>query len=74
MGIVISNPYTKEFLGWDEVYLGKVKVTRVLSKISYVQKIEGRIQKGAILRKGKKQQEAEDSVGKGSMFDQMFGN
>ena len=74
LGQKLIDPYTKEFLGWDEVYLGKVKVTRVLPKISYVQKIEGRIQKGAILRKGKKQQEAEDSVGKGSMFDQMFGN
>ncbi|MFP6596271.1 MAG: hypothetical protein VCC01_02340, partial [Candidatus Hydrogenedentota bacterium] len=34
-GSRIYDPYTEEFISWDEKLIGKVRLTRVLSKLSF---------------------------------------
>ena len=34
-GSRIYDPYTEEFISWDEKFIGKVRLTRVLSKLSF---------------------------------------
>jgi hypothetical protein len=48
----VDNPDTKEFLGKEEVEIGKVRVTAVLSQFSKVSILENRgITEGPLLRK-----------------------
>ena len=53
LGKKIYDPYTKEFLGQDEILSGKIKITRKLPKISYGTLIEGKAKKGDICRRVK---------------------
>ena len=50
LGEKLYDSYTKEFLGYDEVQTGTIKIVRALPKISYGQIIEGNVQKGNICR------------------------
>ena len=50
LGEKLYDSYTKEFLGYDEVKTGTIKIVRALPKISYGQIIEGNVQKGNICR------------------------
>ncbi len=53
LGDKLFDPYTKEFLGYDEVLTGKIKIVRSLAKVSYGEVIEGHIQRNSICRKAK---------------------
>lgn len=50
LGEKIYDDYTKEFLGYDEIQTGKIRITRSLPKVSYGQVIEGNIKKGDVCR------------------------
>ena len=50
LGEKIYDEYTKEFLGYDEIQTGKIKITRSLPKVSYGQVIQGDIKKGNVCR------------------------
>jgi curli biogenesis system outer membrane secretion channel CsgG len=54
LGNKLFDSYTKEFLGYDEIHIGTIKIVRSLPKISYGKIIQGDAQKGAICRKSKK--------------------
>ncbi len=53
LGDKLYDPYTKEFLGYDEIKTGKIKIVRSLAKVSYGKVIEGEIQPNSICRKAK---------------------
>lgn len=53
MGKRVIDPYTKEYIGRDEIYKGTIEVVRVLPKISYARVIEGVADKNYICRKVK---------------------
>jgi len=75
LGKTLIDPYTHEFLGRDELYIGTVKITKVLPKISYITLLRGKLKLGAILRKVKsknKMQYKNNNIGKDSMFDAIF--
>ncbi|MEA3289409.1 MAG: CsgG/HfaB family protein [Campylobacterota bacterium] len=63
LGKKLYDSYTKEYLGRDEMLIGKVKVHRSLPKISYVEVIEGTVSKGAICRKIKTNTDAQKAQG-----------
>jgi TolB-like protein len=76
-GKKLYDPYTKEYLGRDEIEVGTVEITKVLPKISYAKILSGKVKKGNVLRKEASQNSDkvkanDDSEGKGSMFDAMF--
>jgi len=54
MGEKLYDPYTKEFLGYDEMKTGTIEITRSLAKVAYGTVIEGNIQGDSICRKVKK--------------------
>ena len=54
MGEKLYDPYTKEFLGYDEIQTGKIEIVRSLAKVAYGRVIEGEIQSNSICRKAKK--------------------
>jgi len=74
LGKALIDPYTHEFLGRDELYIGTVKVTKVLPKISYITLLRGKLKLGAILRKVKNNNKKykNNNIGKDSMFDAIF--
>ncbi|SMC08771.1 CsgG/HfaB family protein [Nitratiruptor tergarcus] len=75
LGKRLYDPYTKESLGREEIKIGTVKITKVLPKISYAKVVEGKVRKGAILKKistPKEDDSNSQNVGKESMFDEMF--
>lgn len=47
----LIDPYTKEFLGYEEIEAGVVEITTVNPKVSYAKVLEGKVAKGMILRK-----------------------
>lgn len=49
----LVDPYTHEFLGYEEIPSAKIKITKVDPKISYADVIYGKVAKGMILRKVK---------------------
>ncbi|ADU97136.1 CsgG/HfaB family protein [Thermovibrio ammonificans] len=49
-GEPIRDPYTGEFLGFNEIKIGKVGITEVKPKFSVAKVLEGFVVKGAILR------------------------
>ena len=51
LGEKLYDSYTKEFLGYDEVKIGTVKVVRSLAKVSYAEVIDGHIVPNSICRK-----------------------
>lgn len=51
LGKKLYDPYTKEYLGQDEVFSGVIEITRSLPKISYGTIISGTAKKGDICRK-----------------------
>lgn len=76
LGNKLYDPYTKEYLGREEIEIGEVEITAVKPKVSYAKVISGKIKKGAILRKTQIE-EKEDSSDtpdgkKESMFEMMF--
>ncbi len=50
LGEKLYDSYTKEFLGYDEVQTGTIKIVRSLPKIAYAEIIEGDATKGSICR------------------------
>lgn len=63
MGKKLYDPYTKEFLGYDEVQTGTIKIVRSLAKVSYGEVIEGTIQNNSIARKSSKKVRKKSSSG-----------
>ena len=53
MGERLVDPYTNEFLGYEEIKSGRVTITKVNPKVSYAKVVEGVVQKGMLLRKVK---------------------
>ena len=53
LGEKLVDPYTNEFLGYDEIKTGKIKIVRTLAKVSYGEILEGDVQKNSICRKAK---------------------
>jgi len=51
LGEKLYDPYTKEFLGYDEIKIGTIKIVRSLAKISYGKVIDGEIQANSICRR-----------------------
>lgn len=51
VGEKLYDPYTKEFLGYDEVQTGTIKITRSLAKVAYGTVIKGHIEPNGICRK-----------------------
>ncbi len=74
LGKKLYDPYTKEYLGRDEIERGEVVITKVLPKISYAKVIKGRVKKSYILRPiASAEKEADDdSLGRESTFEEMF--
>lgn len=58
LGQRLTDPYTHEFLGYEEIPSAKVKITKVGPKVSYANVIYGRVAKGMILRKIKSNKNA----------------
>lgn len=52
-GEKMFDPYTKEFLGYDEVKTGTIEINRSLAKVAYAKVLAGNIQKNSICRKAK---------------------
>jgi hypothetical protein len=52
LGKRLEDPYTKEFLGYEETFAAKIQVTRVLPKVSYatVLNSQAEIKTGAVCR------------------------
>lgn len=74
LGKKLYDPYTKEFLGQDEIEIGEVEITTVKPKISYAKVVSGKVKKGAILRKIQEEKDSSSSPdgGKESMFEMLF--
>ena len=53
MGEKLYDPYTKEFLGYDEMKTGTIEITRSLAKVAYGTVLSGDIQNNSICRKVK---------------------
>ena len=70
LGKKLYDPYTKEFLGQDEIEIGEIEITTVKPKISYAKVVLGKVKKGAILRKIDVSSSSDG--GKESMFEMMF--
>lgn len=51
LGEKLYDPYTKEFLGYDEIKTGTIEIVRSLAKVSYGQVVEGYIKENNICRK-----------------------
>ena len=51
LGKKLYDSYTKEYLGRDEIHVGKIEIARSLSKISYAKVVSGDVKKGNICRK-----------------------
>ncbi len=51
LGDKIYDPYTKEFLGYDEIKTGTIKIVRSLAKVSYGEVIDGDVQANSICRR-----------------------
>ncbi len=49
----LVDPYTNEFLGYEEIKSGEIEIRKVSSKISYARLLRGKIAKGMVLRKDK---------------------
>jgi len=47
----LVDPYTKEFLGYEEIEAGEIEITKVNPKVSYARVLRGKVSKGMILRK-----------------------
>ncbi len=47
----LVDPYTKEYLGYEEIEAGKIVIKSVKPKVSYARLLEGRVSKGMILRR-----------------------
>lgn len=47
----LVDPYTKEFLGYEEIEAGEIEITTVNPKVSYAKILSGKVTKGMILRK-----------------------
>ncbi len=50
----LVDPYTHEFLGYEEIEVGRVKIVTVRAKVSYAKLLSGAAKKGMILRRIKK--------------------
>ena len=74
LGKKLYDPYTKEYLGRDEIERGEIVITKVLPKISYAKVIKGRVKKGYLLRPiaSTEKEVEDDSQGRPSTFEQMF--
>jgi TolB-like protein len=53
MGERLTDPYTHEFLGYEEIEAGEIMITKVNPKVSYAKALSGNISKGMILRRVK---------------------
>ena len=49
----LVDPYTKEFLGYEEIESGRIEITQVNPKVSYAKVLDGFVSAGMILRKVK---------------------
>lgn len=49
----LVDPYTREFLGYEEIESGKIEITKVNPKVSYAKVLDGLVSEGMILRKSK---------------------
>ncbi len=47
----LKDPYTGEYLGYEELEAGEIVISRVTPKISYAHLLRGSVSKGMILRK-----------------------
>ncbi len=74
LGKKLYDPYTKEYLGRDEIERGEIVITKVLPKISYAKVVNGRVNKGYILHPIATAKKAtdDDSMGRPSTFEQIF--
>ena len=49
----LTDPYTHEFLGYEEIQAGEIKIMKVDPKVSYAKVINGVVSQGMVLRKVK---------------------
>jgi len=49
----LTDPYTNEFLGYEEIETGEIVITKVNPKVSYAKTLNGIVSKDMILRKVK---------------------
>ncbi len=56
----LTDPYTGEYLGYEEIKAGKIVIDRVNPKISYGKLLEGVVYSGMILRKGKQKEKIKE--------------
>jgi len=49
----LTDPYTHEFLGYEEIEAGEIVITKVNPKVSYARALSGNVSKGMILRRVK---------------------
>lgn len=52
----LVDPYTHEFLGYEEIEAGEILITKVNPKVSYAKALSGNVSKGMILRRVKTNQ------------------
>lgn len=63
-GKKLFDPYTKEFLGYEEIKTGKLRIINVKPKFSEGEVIEGYVLKGSILRPCKEEKVVNEEYGK----------
>ena len=59
----LTDPYTHEFLGYEEIEAGSIKITTVRPKISYAKLLSGIANKGMILRRVKQNSKKSNNSG-----------
>ncbi len=63
IGQRLEDPYTHEFLGYEEIKSGQIEITTVRPKVSYAKVLSGVANKGMILREVKKKSKQFHSEG-----------
>jgi hypothetical protein len=72
LGEKLYDPYTKEFLGYDEVKTGRIKTVRSLAKVSYAKVIDGYVKRNSICRKVKSKKKVQKKGTKTDVLIQDF--
>jgi len=65
----LVDPYTKEFLGYEEILSGKVQIYRVEPKVSYALLLEGNVEEGMVLRVARSDDFHDDVGSEGAKAD-----
>lgn len=60
-GKKLTDPYTKEFLGYEEIKAGEIEIINVTPKVSYAKLLNGTVAQGMILRANQEKNSSDDT-------------